>query len=243
MFDILSIIAIQNRQYLPDLLVIFICKIYLWTIISESLVALWYVCVDISKSKKNERNWIFRTSVTSSVSAVIIAFLPIHIYSKDGVVYTYGSSVIATYIVAILNLAVIFYMVYKYKRQMNPRRRIGVIAWLIIWCIAAATQFFKQQAPFVVGFASVLGILVTYLILENPVSNIDADTGFFNLNALFIYMRELQGRGKNVSILCVRYDNNRNNAFSFETENNISKEVVAFISAIKRGYNFQKLSQ
>ena len=27
-FDILSIIAIQNRQYLPDLLVIFICKIY-----------------------------------------------------------------------------------------------------------------------------------------------------------------------------------------------------------------------
>lgn len=52
MFDILSIIAIQNRQYLPDLLVIFICKIYLWTIISESLVALWYVCVDISNSKK-----------------------------------------------------------------------------------------------------------------------------------------------------------------------------------------------
>lgn len=51
-FDILSIIAIQNRQYLPDLLVIFICKIYLWTIISESLVALWYVCVDISNSKK-----------------------------------------------------------------------------------------------------------------------------------------------------------------------------------------------
>lgn len=237
-FDILSIIAIQNRQYLPDLLVIFICKIYLWTIISESLVALWYVCVDISNSRKNERNWIFRTSVTSSVSAVVIAFLPIHIYCKDGAVYTYGSSVIATYLVAMLNLAVIFYMVYKYKRQMNPRRRGGVIAWLIIWCIAAAIQFLNNRL-LVVGFASVLGILVTYLILENPVSNIDADTGFFNLNALFTYMRELQGRGKNVSILCVRYDNNRNNAFSFETENNISKEVVAFISGIKEATTFR----
>ena len=52
-------------------------------------------------------------------------------------------------------------------------------------------------------------------------------------------MRELQGRGKNVSILCVRYDNNRNNAFSFETENNISKEVVAFISAIKEATTFR----
>ena len=57
------------------------------------------------------------------------------------------------------------------------RSRIGVIAWLIIWCIAAATQFLNNRL-LVVGFASVLGILVTYLILENPVSNIDADTGF-----------------------------------------------------------------
>ena len=146
MFDILSIIAIQNRQYLPDLLVIFICKIYLWTIISESLVALWYVCVDISNSKKNERNWIFRTSVTSSVSAVIIAFLPIHIYSKDGVVYTYGSSVIATYIVAILNLAVIFIWFIKYKRQMNPRRRIRghSLAYYMVYS-KFATQFLNNR--------------------------------------------------------------------------------------------------
>lgn len=237
-FDILSIIAIVNKQYLPHALVIFICKTYLWTIVSESLVALWYVCVDISNSKKNEHDWMLRTSVTSIIAAVIIALLPIHIYFKDGAIYTYGPSVIATYVIAILDLISIFYMVNKHKRQMNPRRRGGVITWLVIWCMAAAIQFTNNRL-LVVGFASVLGILVIYLMLENPVSNIDGDTGFFNLNALFTYMRELQGRMKDVSILCVRYDNNRNNAFSFETENNISKEVVTFISGIDGATTFR----
>lgn len=53
-------------------------------------------------------------------------------------------------------------------------------------------------------------MLILFIMLENPMANIDRDTGFFNLNAFFEYMKEAYGQGNDVSIVCIRYGSNGN---------------------------------
>ena len=85
---------------------------------------------------------------------------------------------------------------------------------------AAVIQFINNKL-LIVGFASMIGVLVIFIMLENPMANIDRDTGFFNLNAFFEYMKEAYGQGKDVSIVCVRYGSNGNEVFSSKMENSI----------------------
>lgn len=49
--------------------------------------------------------------------------------------------------------------------------------------ISAVIQFIDKKI-LIVSFASVIGVLILFIMLENPMENIDRDTGFFNLNAL-----------------------------------------------------------
>ena len=80
-----------------------------------------------------------------------------------------------------------------------------------------------------VSFASVVGMVIIFISLENPDTNLDKDTGLFNLNGLFSYMRQLQGMRQDVSVLCVKYDNNRNGSMSYDTEKALMMQIVNFI--------------
>lgn len=237
-FDILSLIAIENRHVLPISCVHAICKIYLWTVTWEAMAAVWYVCVDIFKSNDAERKWRNRTWCNAVITNILIAVLPIHIYDRESSTYTFGAAVIVTYVIALMHLFAVAILTTKHKNQMNPRRRNSVLTWIIIWITAASIQFIDNSV-LIVGFAGSIGILIIYLMLENPIINMDRDTGLFNLNALFEYVKELQGRMKDVSIVCVRYDNNRNTIFSFEIENSIAREVVDFISDTENAITFR----
>lgn len=86
--------------------------------------------------------------------------------------------------------------------------------------ISAVIQFIDKKI-LIVSFASVIGVLILFIMLENPMANIDRDTGFFNLNALFEYMKEAYGQGNDVSIVCIRYGSNENDFFTREMEKSI----------------------
>lgn len=237
-FDIASVAAIEKSDYIPVFWVHLICKIYLWTVTWESMAAFWYVCIDIFNSDELEIKWRRRTLLNATIAVVAVSCLPIYIHDSASGTYTYGASVLVTYIVSILHLMAAVAIANKFKDTMNENRRKGIIVWIAIWMLAALVQFLDNSI-LIVGFASMLGIIVLYLLLENPMTNMDRDTGLFNLNALFEYMRDIYGRKKNVSIVCVRYDNNRNSTFSFELENNIAAEVVKYIAAIPKAHTFR----
>ena len=237
-FDIFSIIVIEHRDVMSIHMVHGICKLYLWTVTWEAMTALWYICVDIFNSDVIENKWKYRIWGGALIADFLIMYLPIHIYDKGDSTYTYGPAVLATYIIAVIHLLAVLILISKHRNSMNPRRRKGVIAWLTLWMVAALIQFINNDI-LIVGFASMLGILIIYLMLENPMANIDRDTGLFNLNALFEYMKELQGRMRDVSVLCVRYDNNRNSIFSYEIENNIAMEVVDYIAGTPKATTFR----
>ena len=201
-----------------------------------AMVAFWYICVDIFRKKELERKWRKRLWVFGILTDILIMVVPIKIYDSDNIVYTYGPAVIITYAVTVILLALILMLTKKYSQAINPRRRKSMQVWVALMFISAVIQFIDKKI-LIVSFASVIGVLILFIMLENPMANIDRDTGFFNLNALFEYMKEAYGQGNDVSIVCIRYGSN--DFFTREMEKSIFYEVVSFINKLTDNYVFR----
>lgn len=235
--DIFSLITIAYEKYLPVLLVTAICKLYLVSLVWEALLALRYICADIF-TQKNNGIWERRIIIYGIVSMVVIFALDL--YTKilaDGSAYTYGPAVFMTYIFTVCVLCVILLMILRYKSKINIRRWEAVRIWLVIWVVAAWIQFFFNEL-LLVGFASVMGILVMFLKLENPQMSLDQETGLFNVNGLNLYLKQMQGKNQDVSIICVIYDNNHNGVMSYELEKMVNHQIINFFESIPNSIVF-----
>ena len=237
-FDIFALVAIEKRSGYPHTATNIICKLYLWTVTWVAMVAFWYICVDIFRKKELERKWRKRLWIFGILTDILIMVVPIKIYDSDNIVYTYGPAVIITYAVTVILLALILMLTKKYSQAINPRRRKSMQVWVALMFISAVIQFIDKKI-LIVSFASVIGVLILFIMLENPMANIDRDTGFFNLNALFEYMKEAYGQGNDVSIVCIRYGSNENDFFTREMEKSIFYEVVSFINKLTDNYVFR----
>lgn len=188
--DILSIVAICYRNRIPELLLAAVCKTYIASLIWVGYFGLVYASSDYIANgvERRKRNRVYTVMVL--VGTLLIYLLPIHYYLRGRVVYTYGPSCITTYIFALLFVLVTLYKVVWKGQKMNFRRRRAIIIWMLTWIVAAVTQFINANL-LLVGFASVLGMLILFFELENPEANLDRETGAYNAHALGEYTKLL----------------------------------------------------
>lgn len=176
--DVLSLVAIRYKHILPLHLVNFLCKTYIIALMWGVWSAFIYVITDLVSEKKHRK--ITRNSILLiSIQSMIIYILPIHIFSEGNQMFTYGASVlgvycfVAVYIIATLTISFVF------KKRLNPRRGFAIILWMLIWMSSAILQFFNN-ALLIVGFASALGVLILFVLMENPEANLERQLGCFN---------------------------------------------------------------
>lgn len=203
--DILSIIALDYRNILPELFVKFLCKSYLVTLLGVAFCGLLYVCVDIYTKKKEYKKKVQKYELVALAGTLLIYALPLdYKFAEDGItiIYTYGNSVMATYIFAVGFLVINFYLMRKEKIKLNPARREAVQLWMIIWIGASLIQFFEKDL-LIVGYMSAIGMVILYLKLENPETNLDRESGLFNHNALMQYTRQLFGKEQKFAVLAL----------------------------------------
>lgn len=204
--DILSIILIVNQQILPPWLVEAECKAYLVSLVVTGYMALIYANADIRHLARADR---FTNRVAFAVAGVslFIFILPIGIFYDGGnVAYTYGMSCYATYAGALILIAATLVKLYTQGRNMNPKRRTAIRLWLVIWIIAAFTQFLNSRL-LLVGFAGALGMMILFFELENPEIYIDRATGFYNSYALAANIRQRYQLGKDSHGILVSLEN------------------------------------
>jgi len=240
-FDIFSIIVIRQKNNLPDLLVEFICKSYLVTLLCEALCALFYVCVDIYSSKKRYEKIAKKCGLIALVGIVAIYVLPIYYqFGEDGktVLYTYGPSVLATYVFAVGYLIAIFYLMRKERNKINPRRREAVKLWMGIWLGASLIQFLNNEF-LIVGYASALGMVVLYLKLENPETNLDRQTGLFNHGALVQYTREFYKKEQSFSLLAIVFERSFHKHMHTGSRGTIRMEMIEYLLKIPDTFVFK----
>ena len=238
-FDIFALVAIEKKKRISS----YCYQYYLQIISPDGYMGCHGGLLGIyawifSGKKELERKWRKRLWIFGILTDILIMVVPIKIYDSDNIVYTYGPAVIITYAVTVILLALILMLTKKYSQAINPRRRKSMQVRVALMFISAVIQFIDKKI-LIVSFASVIGVLILFIMLENPMANIDRDTGFFNLNALFEYMKEAYGQGNDVSIVCIRYGSNENDFFTREMEKSIFYEVVSFINKLTDNYVFR----
>ncbi len=200
LMDITSIIAINNRALISEFLLALICKTYIISLMWVGYFGLIYSSTDFiaTREVRRKKNRIYTAIVL--IGTVLIYSLPIYYFLEGEIVYTYGPSCTTTYVFALLFVLVTLYKVGVKGAEMNPKRRRAIILWMLIWIIGAATQFLNANL-LLVGFASVLGMVILFFELENPEANIDRETGAYNAHALGEYTKLLYEKQESFSAM------------------------------------------
>lgn len=240
LFDIGSLIAIYFRNQLPDLLVESICKGYLATLVLEAICGMAYITADVYAQSRRGKIVTSIFILAGIIGTVLVFYLPVYISTpKPNVAFTYGPSTIVTYILCIGSMIGMALILLVRKDRIHPKRREAVFAWITFWLIAAFIQF-KFPELLVVGFASMIGVLVIYLRLENPEMNIESESGLFNMNAFLLYLRQLCIRNDDVSVVCVEIQNEEftTNESMYQRQDSIKREIIEYIKTIPRALIF-----
>lgn len=237
-FDMLSLVGLYWNETLPEWVVNGFCKTYLSTLILSSLSALIYVCVDIYNQSRAFR---IRRIIFSGIAlfGVLVVFaLPIYKETSDvSRTYTYGPSVFSTYIFCLLLLGTIVFLTIRKRRDMNPKRLWAVWIWMILWIVSAFIQFLNNSL-LIVGFAESVGLMVIYLMLENPESNRNRETGLFNENALQQYMKQLFSKEEDFGLIALVFSWTDSSASNTQIQQ-YKVLVTDYVCSLPEVYAFQ----
>lgn len=186
--DIISVVVIVYQDSLPAVLVRGICKLYLCFLIFEVSSSFAYIVLDFTGEEKHRR-MMRAVLLVSILESVLVCLSPIQIYYSDPVAYSYGPATVLTYLfVGCTFLANIIVLIFK-RREIYTRRWFAFCVWIASWIAAATVQFmFKEYL--LVGYATSLGMVVLYIMLENPELNMNQEFGCFNLFALQNYLKK-----------------------------------------------------
>lgn len=242
--DIASIVAIHNQEKLSGFLLAYICKTYIVSLIWVGYLGLIYSCTDLSgtKAERRKNNRIYTVFVLTGT--VLIYALPIQYYLDGRVVYTYGPSCMATYFFALLFVLTTLYKVCLRGKEMNPSRRRAIIIWMLIWMLAAGTQFFNANL-LLVGFASTIGMVILFFELENPEANFDRETGAYNAHALGEYTKLLYDNQIAFSAILLALDSNvgvGDDSSSVQTDTTL-RGIVRYARKLKNVKVFKTLER
>lgn len=227
--DVLSIIAITYRSLIPEILLCSICKTYVVSIIWVCFCALAYVVTDLHSEKEYHRA-IKKYFLAACFASLVVYILPISYYHEKDVIFTYGLSVLMTYVFSVLFIICILYHIIRYSKQMNAKRRDAVLMWMIAWLVAAGIQFMNNER-LLVGFACALGMMILFFALENPEANMDKQVGCFNSHALLEYMKQEFGRENDFSALLISMEHYQKQN-ELDKINKFIKELAQYLESI-----------
>jgi hypothetical protein len=188
--DILSIVAITNvgSGSTTLFLTMVICKSYIISLILQAYEGFLYTASEFFGVGTHRHLWhLYR--IWFFGGCAMVALLPIHYYNLGRVVYTFGASVTAAYVVVILYILSSIYMAFRGADHVPASRRRCILIWQGCYLAAAAVQFLKPEL-LVAGFAVAFGMVLIYAELENPHEGIDRMTGEFTVNQLVAYVNE-----------------------------------------------------
>ena len=144
-------------------------------------------------------------AIFNQVVSVSAFALPINIvYNGSDCLYTEGPSTVVTYAAAAIYCALILFLGTFRGKNINPRKRFCMFFWVGLLASAAAIQFFFKQL-LIISFASSLGTLILFILIENPDSYRDSALGCFNSYAKSVLLKSMWEEGNPFSVfkICV----------------------------------------
>lgn len=203
--DIISVFMLINAHKIPVWLLHTVCKIYLVTVLAFVTAGLVYVCLDIYAEHRNYIPKLRIIAIAAVLEMILVFCLPIYnVKTMAGEVYTYGPSVLVTYIITFIYIISNLILIFRQRHNMNADRGRAVVVWLCLWLFSAVIQFIHNEW-LIVGFFGALGIMVIYLKLENPDAFYDRKMGIFTQATFLEYTKQLFHEGKEFAVICMKF--------------------------------------
>lgn len=223
--DILSVFAIYYADNLPRLLVEFACKIYLVFLVSVIFSGFIYLCADAFAGKEIFNKIAKISGIIFTIIVIAIQFLPINYVCENNgrTIYSYGLYITVVYIIFVIFFISMLALMQQNKHAVQNRRKKTIRMWLAIWLVSAILQVFNSSL-LVVSFAGCLGVLIIFLMLENPELDLDKTSGFFHASVIPQFVNEAY-YDKNYFLINTRFS--PQDAEFFET----IKNAVIFVGS------------
>ena len=203
--DILSVVFICAQGNFPAWLVQLICKLYVVSLIWDGWCAYIYMMLDVMP-RKSYRRMVAYMAILNLLVSLAAFILPINIiYDGNNMLYTEGPSTLVAYSAALIYSGLIVITCLSQSSKMNPRKRLGMLLWVAFLVFAAALQFFQKQI-LIISFAMSFGVMIIFVLMENPESNIDKKLGCFNSYAKLIFVTSLWDENRDFSILNICFN-------------------------------------
>lgn len=236
--DVLSVIMITLHDSFSEAAVDIVCKGYLASLLILVMLAYFYVFTDICGDEKR----LFRNRLTSyfitAVGIVTLFLLPIEKYlDEDNNVYTYGPSAICTYVFAAYYMFMVVLMLIVHYKEMTQRRRNAMWVWFAIWAVAILIQFFIKQL-LLVGFGASVGVVIVFLMMENPELYTNIRTGIFNHDGMLLYLDRLFKSKVDFSIVHIAFPISLTDNADEENKSRVRIEIIDFLQSVKSAYVF-----
>ena len=197
--DIISIVAIVYHGRISGFLLDVICKGYLASIPWVGYAANTYITAEMYTRQYYRKKLKIAVFITVIADLLIFA-LPIRYHEKGFYVYTYGPSVLCTYAFVLFYLSVMVYLLVRYGKKIERKRKRAVVIWMFLWLGAGIIQFFNNQL-LLAGLACGLGMLILYCTLENPENNIDHRFDCFHNHVLVSYLGQCYERNQSQAMI------------------------------------------
>ena len=236
--DILSLVGIEFMGTLSIVLVITVCKLYVMSLIWVAVSALSYIMTDLYNEKKHiiVTRWL---GLLGFIQSIVVALLPISINRSPDGYFTYGTSVFLVYIFAIIHILSIVAVIIICRKKISKRRRFAVGLWVTLWIAAAVVQYLNNRL-LVVGFASAIGMLIIFIIMENPESYRDRRTGCFNSYALSEFSHRLFETKSKFGLLEIRLKGSESD--DDDSTESALKKAVSFAASHKELFVFRNVN-
>lgn len=235
--DILSVVLIVNGDVVPKFWVDFVCKAYLITLLWMGFSGFDYEMTElVGELRYHKLIRIFMT--LAFVESVAIFAVPIRTFHNGRIVYSEGPAAILTYIFTFIFIVSTVIILFVQAKRINPRRRVAIGIWMLLWFSSAATQFFFKQL-LLVGFAISLGMLTIFFMLENPESQQDRRIGCFNSHALLLFLKQIYMRQESYRIMDIIIDKSDSENDSFKKSDEVFMDIFKFFDK-RKGYTVFK---
>lgn len=235
--DIGSVIAIHYQDTLPSWLVMVICRLYLCMLDLEGIAAIVYTIADVF-SKQIHRIITGAFAIICMAECVAVFFYPLHIFSSGREVYTYGPAVNLMYIFSAVNISIIWISSFAFGEKVRLRRKQAVRLWMVIWLLGMGVQAFDHSL-LVIGFATSLGIMVVFFMLENPEGFIDSQYDCLNNVALSEYVDELIQNDEFFVLCSINLDNASHRQRNNEKEEKRIAKYIEYFDRMRKASVFK----
>ena len=156
-YDLTFLSFLSKFEYLALLVWIWLFFIYV----------IYYLFFDGRKEEDSFNNITKITGLITFFAAILILFLPVSIYSSDGIMYSYGPALNVVYYLSLLYSVLAIILIFFFRKKCLNKKKFHLYSFIVLASIFFVVRYFHPEVMLIAFLLSYLD-LIMYFTIENP---------------------------------------------------------------------------